>query len=459
MAVKASVTITISKYRDTDNITRYYKLQSSSASIPTKPTSLSPSGWTDTEPSYTSGSTNTLYLVDRYIFSDGTYQYTEVSKSSSYEAAKEAYNKAQAAQNSASDANDKIDDLCIGGTNFIRNSLDSNLSSVSGTKSSNKIDILLEKIEPNKEYTLSFEVIANNFKGTNYGFESVFTNGIDKFTISKYLSDSNLSGRVYCTFTTPEWINDETFHDFYPSNELYPSNGLYPLGGETIDTKGCFYVNKQTGGSIILQKPKLELGNRQSDWSPAPEDIDAAIEDRETKEEVEKIRKNLQEQVTSAKQMIDSINGIIQNLVIDKDGQTLMEQTSNGWVFKMDNITSVIEKIAEDLQKEGSDRSSSVDELLGLIDELNKKTAYVNITTNSSGDPNLILGRQDSDFKLVISNSTINFMNGSSIPAYINGDIFYGQNITAKNQLKIGESSGYIWQKRANGNLGLIYTE
>ena len=100
MAVKASVTITISKYRDTDSITRFYKLQASTASAPAKPTTLTPSGWTDTEPTYTSGSTNTLYFTDRYVFSDGTFQYTEVSKSSSYEAAKEAYNKAQAIQDS-----------------------------------------------------------------------------------------------------------------------------------------------------------------------------------------------------------------------------------------------------------------------------------------------------------------------------------------------------------------------
>ena len=64
MAVKASVTITISKYRDTSSITRYYKLQASTASKPAKPTTLTPSGWTDTEPTYTSGSTNTLYFVE-----------------------------------------------------------------------------------------------------------------------------------------------------------------------------------------------------------------------------------------------------------------------------------------------------------------------------------------------------------------------------------------------------------
>ena len=55
--------------------------------------------WQLTEPAYTSGSTNTLYFVDCTEFTNGTFKYSEVSKSSSYEAAKEAYNKAQNAQN------------------------------------------------------------------------------------------------------------------------------------------------------------------------------------------------------------------------------------------------------------------------------------------------------------------------------------------------------------------------
>ena len=75
---------------------RYYLLQASTLSPPDKPTKKPPGGsWSDTEPSYTSGSTNTLYFVDLTVFSDGTWAYSSVSKSSAYEAAKEAYNKAQ----------------------------------------------------------------------------------------------------------------------------------------------------------------------------------------------------------------------------------------------------------------------------------------------------------------------------------------------------------------------------
>lgn len=99
MAVKAQVSITISHLIDISSITRYYLLQSSTSAAPAKPTTNPPSSsWTTTEPSYTSGSTNTLYFVDCTEFTNGTFKYSEVSKSSSYEAAKEAYNKATAVE-------------------------------------------------------------------------------------------------------------------------------------------------------------------------------------------------------------------------------------------------------------------------------------------------------------------------------------------------------------------------
>lgn len=92
---KASAQITISRIVDISSVTRYYLLQSSTSAAPSKPTANPPGGsWTTTEPAYTSGSTNTLYFVDLTVFTNSTFSYSAVSKSSSYEAAKSAYNKA-----------------------------------------------------------------------------------------------------------------------------------------------------------------------------------------------------------------------------------------------------------------------------------------------------------------------------------------------------------------------------
>ena len=65
MAVKAKAEITLATIRDVQSVTRYYLLQSSTSSMPSKPTANPPTGsWVKTEPSYTSGSTNSLYLTD-----------------------------------------------------------------------------------------------------------------------------------------------------------------------------------------------------------------------------------------------------------------------------------------------------------------------------------------------------------------------------------------------------------
>ena len=99
MAIKAKAEITISRIIDVENVIRYYLLQSSSIAAPSKPTANPPGGsWSTTEPTYNSGATNSLYFTDLTIMSNGTYSYSAVSKSSSYEAAKEAWNKANNAQ-------------------------------------------------------------------------------------------------------------------------------------------------------------------------------------------------------------------------------------------------------------------------------------------------------------------------------------------------------------------------
>ena len=109
MAIKASAAITLSSVVDVWSTTRYYLLQSSTQAAPAKPTTNPPTGgWNDTEPTYTSGSTNTLYFTDLTVFSDGSWAYSMVSVSSAYEAAKAAWNKAQAAQNAVTALDDAL---------------------------------------------------------------------------------------------------------------------------------------------------------------------------------------------------------------------------------------------------------------------------------------------------------------------------------------------------------------
>lgn len=130
MAVKASAIITLSHLVDIVSTTRYYKLQSSTAAAPSKPTANPPSGWSKTEPTYTAGSTNTLYFVDCTVFSNATFAFSDVSKSSSYEAAKEAYNKAQAAEKATETVKQELVDYKVDA----RKDMDSITASVTETR-------------------------------------------------------------------------------------------------------------------------------------------------------------------------------------------------------------------------------------------------------------------------------------------------------------------------------------
>ena len=119
MAVLAEVHITITKERDVEAVHWFYLLQSSTASAPDVPT-VSPStlpastSWTLSEPTYTEGSTNSLYIVECTVFTDGTWTYSDVSLSSSYEAAKAAYNKAVNAGNVAANALEQTPEYIVG---------------------------------------------------------------------------------------------------------------------------------------------------------------------------------------------------------------------------------------------------------------------------------------------------------------------------------------------------------
>ena len=110
MAIKARETITIIKERDVNATWRFYRI-SPSTSTPSQPTEAQgkayvnnqtvPSGWSISEPAYDGTSTNSLYTCDLTSFTDGEVSWSVVSKSSSYEAAKQAYNEAQNAKKTA----------------------------------------------------------------------------------------------------------------------------------------------------------------------------------------------------------------------------------------------------------------------------------------------------------------------------------------------------------------------
>lgn len=289
MAVKASAQITLNSVVDIEATYRYYILQSSTSDPPSVPTAKPPldssSAWSDSEPTYTEGSTNSLYYVDCTVFSDGAYEYSKVSLSTSYEAAKLAYNKAQNAKDTADTAD--------------------------------------EKAEGNSQ-------------------------------------------------------------------------------------------------SIIDIGAKLEI---------------------------------LDSIVTS---------------VVGEDGETRFIQTSDGFKFdltgtndKLDEIQNNTGNIRSDLDEAKTTIdgiNSSIVDLNNSINSIGVYQSYISFGTDSDGKPTIELGKQDSAFRVIITNEAIKFMEGNNMPAYINNQTLFINKASVNNELSQGK---FVWIARTdsngNGNYGLMW--
>lgn len=104
--------------------------------------------------------------------------------------------------------------------------------------------------------------------------------------------------------------------------------------------------------------------------------------------------------------------------------------------------------------------SSTVSAIQKAVDDLSPIGGYIYIDQEfDTGDgdtvPAIILGESDSEFKVVITNEYIAFMEGSAVPAYISGQTLIAQNIEVKQQLIQG---GFAWIEHG-GNVGLIWRE
>lgn len=87
------------------------------------------------------------------------------------------------------------------------------------------------------------------------------------------------------------------------------------------------------------------------------------------------------------------------------------------------------------------------------LEDLGHIGEYIHIGTYE-GEPCIELGESDSDFKLVITNTRILFMEGPTVPAYINNQSLHITKAVIEEEIQQGE---FVWKARQNGNLGLVW--
>lgn len=465
--VKARASITLNSVVDIEATYRYYLLQSSTLTKPAKPTVNPPSSsWDDVEPTYTSGSTNSLYYVDLTVFSNGEFSYSEVSLSTAYEAAKEAYNKAVNAQGTADQAQEDIDNLEVGGRNLLRHTETLPIVPIEnlndgitmyladyGTLVSTEYGIKFSFAGVNNaaiSIPLVYDGCINNDEEVTLSFE--YRGNITNPGIFYFMQRTSPNVTVTLSNVSSLTVNETDWQKYVATFSHANANArvnyrvlmFYGLSGYTSDN----WIE------IKAKSLKLEKGNKATDWTPAPEDINNSISDV-SKESAEAADANATA-INDALLIIDSLKATISTLITGQNGESLMTQTDTGWTFSMKNILDTLSDSSSDIESLNnslSDVNTQIGTLNSITDDLAEYTEYIEFGTYN-GEPCILLGEHDSPFKLRITNTAIQFEEGSTIPAYINSGSMYINKAVIEEELQQGS---FAWVARSNGNYGLVW--
>ena len=201
------------------------------------------------------------------------------------------------------------------------------------------------------------------------------------------------------------------------------------------DTSQVSFLTRQDSATIYIKKIKLELGNKPTDWTPAPEDVDEAINtERTERQSAIETKANEITSKVSETYVSNSAFEHYQNTV-----STQFTQTKNDFTWS----------INQSVTDAKNEMSGQIDSVNGRVDGLKQTTDNVN--SYMSFDNNaLTLGKSDSAFKTKITNQEWSIQKNGAKVTYINDQTMYITDGQFTQSLKVG-AFGFV--PRANGSL------
>lgn len=150
---------------------------------------------------------------------------------------------------------EKVNNLQIGGRNYVIG------SDVFSTASIKTLAFSSIKSWRGKRITVSVDIDVVNATGTRIGFEPsiYFTDGTQQFfSCWEYIGGTAVTRKKRISFS-------------------------YTVQDKEVDRIGQNGIYVQCSGDVaVVSRPKLEIGDKPTDWSPAPEDVDANISSAKT---------------------------------------------------------------------------------------------------------------------------------------------------------------------------------
>ena len=203
-----------------------------------------------------------------------------------------------------------------------------------------------------------------------------------------------------------------------------------------------FIVSSQYSGDTLAIKIGTELEVLRGTVLKVIEDADF-------------LRVELQDLDQETTSSIEFIKNALSTLITDEKGQSMMKQTTDGWVFEMTNILETLQSNSEkvgELENNTLETKAKTEETEEIVKKLEERTTFINMGQRD-GQPCIELGAKDSDFKVIITNTEILFMEGEDKPAYMSNKTMVIRKAFIEEQLQI---STLAWVKRPNKHISFM---
>lgn len=198
-------------------------------------------------------------------------------------------------------------------------------------------------------------------------------------------------------------------------------------------TGQVFYATGMDSGTGVwyqFKNLKIEKGNQATDWTPAPEDIDGAVDQAQsTADQVSTTVTTVTTQVESLKTATEALSKAMQSYVKEDELETYKKQVESQLSQTPDAIEARFKTVEQNISKVGS---SSDDKWAQL-------ETYIRLTQSG-----IALGKSDSPITLEIRNDRICFVQSGQVVAYYTNNQLHNSNLVVTTTANI---------------LGLIFTK
>ncbi|WP_392339009.1 hypothetical protein [Streptococcus suis] len=285
----------------------------------------------------------------------------------------------------------------VGGRNYV---LDSDVLGLTSTVKDFRFSFESDlNILRGKSVIVSVYIDANNFTSGRIGFEPsvTFRDGTRSYANLWYNKPNTVfKGRIWTIWKIP----DKEIASF-------GQRGFY---------------NQTSGGTASGGRPKLEIGTAPTDWTPAPEDIQAGIDSKAdqalTQEQLNALneRANLLKTELDAKVAIDAVNELI------------------GEYRRMLDVESANVRENQEALVEAAKRVAAIELNLGQFAE---RVEFLDSYMTRSNE-GLIIGKNDGSALIRVSENRISMLSAGKEVMYISQGVIHIDNGIFTKSLQIG---------------------